>query len=89
MGQHLLSAVVVLFPSLSLQKLEALVAPYGNIVSTRILRDQASTSRGVGFVRYHLPLHAYTHTHTYAHTHTSIICYFAVGWIRKRIVIRL
>ena len=29
------------------------MSPYGNIVSTRILRDQVSAaSRGVGFVRY-------------------------------------
>ncbi|CAI8017248.1 Protein alan shepard [Geodia barretti] len=33
------------------KELEGLVSPYGAIISTRILRDQNNTSRGVGFVR--------------------------------------
>jgi hypothetical protein len=33
------------------KELEGLVSPYGTIISTRILRDQNNTSRGVGFVR--------------------------------------
>ena len=33
------------------QNLEQLLSPYGTIISTRILRDQAGASRGVGFAR--------------------------------------
>ena len=32
--------------------IESLISPYGKIVSTRILRDHAMNSRGVGFARY-------------------------------------
>ena len=34
-----------------MQDLETLISPYGVVVSTRILRDQAGASRGVGFAR--------------------------------------
>lgn len=34
-----------------LQDLETLISPYGVVVSTRILRDHAGASRGVGFAR--------------------------------------
>ena len=36
---------------LSFKTLEQLILPYGTIVSTRILRDGAGNSRGVGFAR--------------------------------------
>ena len=35
----------------NIQDLETLISPYGVVVSTRILRDQAGASRGVGFAR--------------------------------------
>uniref|UniRef100_A0A8C4UPB6 RNA binding motif single stranded interacting protein 2 n=1 Tax=Falco tinnunculus TaxID=100819 RepID=A0A8C4UPB6_FALTI len=34
------------------QELEALLKPFGQVVSTRILRDPHGASRGVGFARY-------------------------------------
>lgn len=33
------------------QDLEKMFSPYGQVISTRILRDQSGTSRGVGFAR--------------------------------------
>ena len=36
---------------LPLQQLADLLAPYGNVVSSRVLRDSNGKSRGVGFAR--------------------------------------
>jgi len=34
------------------QELENMLKPFGQVISTRILRDSSGTSRGVGFARY-------------------------------------
>ncbi|XP_048390763.2 RNA-binding motif, single-stranded-interacting protein 1-like isoform X3 [Stegostoma tigrinum] len=38
-------------PSMDEQELENMLKPYGQVISTRILRDTNGTSRGVGFAR--------------------------------------
>ncbi|GCB62701.1 hypothetical protein scyTo_0011502 [Scyliorhinus torazame] len=38
-------------PSVDEQELENMLKPYGQVISTRILRDANGTSRGVGFAR--------------------------------------
>ncbi|XP_078259949.1 RNA-binding motif, single-stranded-interacting protein 1-like isoform X2 [Rhinoraja longicauda] len=38
-------------PSMDEQELENMLKPYGQVISTRILRDSNGTSRGVGFAR--------------------------------------
>ncbi|XP_067891357.1 RNA-binding motif, single-stranded-interacting protein 1-like isoform X3 [Heterodontus francisci] len=38
-------------PSMDEQELENMLKPYGQVISTRILRDANGTSRGVGFAR--------------------------------------
>lgn len=37
-------------------ELESMLAPYGTVISTRILRDANMQPRGVGFARYGWPL---------------------------------
>lgn len=37
--------------SMDEQELETLLKPFGQVISTRILRDSNGTSRGVGFAR--------------------------------------
>lgn len=34
------------------QELEGMLKPFGQVISTRILRDTTGTSRGVGFARW-------------------------------------
>lgn len=34
------------------QELESMLKPFGQVISTRILRDANGTSRGVGFARW-------------------------------------
>lgn len=38
--------------SMDEQELENMLKPFGQVISTRILRDSNGTSRGVGFARY-------------------------------------
>lgn len=38
--------------SMDEQELENMLKPFGQVISTRILRDSSGTSRGVGFARY-------------------------------------
>ncbi|GBN01165.1 Protein alan shepard, partial [Araneus ventricosus] len=38
-------------PYMTETELEEMLAPYGNVISTRILRDPGMNSRGVGFAR--------------------------------------
>lgn len=33
------------------QELENMLKPFGQVISTRVLRDSSGTSRGVGFAR--------------------------------------
>lgn len=37
--------------SMDEQELENMLKPFGQVISTRILRDSSGTSRGVGFAR--------------------------------------
>lgn len=37
--------------SMDEQELESMLKPFGQVISTRILRDANGTSRGVGFAR--------------------------------------
>lgn len=39
-------------PFMTENELEEMLQPYGNVISTRILRDPGMNSRGVGFARY-------------------------------------
>lgn len=39
--------------SMDEQELENMLKPFGQVISTRILRDSNGTSRGVGFARYY------------------------------------
>lgn len=34
------------------QELENMLKPFGQVISTRVLRDSSGTSRGVGFARW-------------------------------------
>lgn len=38
--------------SMDEQELESMLKPFGQVISTRILRDANGTSRGVGFARW-------------------------------------
>uniref|UniRef100_G3R7F3 RRM domain-containing protein n=1 Tax=Gorilla gorilla gorilla TaxID=9595 RepID=G3R7F3_GORGO len=57
--------------SMDEQELEGMLKPFGQVISTRILRDTSGTSRGVGFARVtqtsplQVPNPSWMHHHSY------------------------
>ena len=45
--------------SMDEQELESMLKSFGQVISTRILRDANGTSRGVGFARYLMVIECY------------------------------
>uniref|UniRef100_A0A673FQ65 RNA-binding motif, single-stranded-interacting protein 2-like n=1 Tax=Sinocyclocheilus rhinocerous TaxID=307959 RepID=A0A673FQ65_9TELE len=68
--------------SMDEQELEAMLKSFGQVISTRILRDANGTSRGVGFARYFV--NHYNHIYKTELPTEPLLCKFADGGQKKR-----
>lgn len=80
--------------SMDEQELESMLKPFGQVISTRILRDANGTSRGVGFARWEsLELWSYTLLHSVVVNNDAFVIVtcgfkfkfaFTLGWSPQR-----